>query len=351
MLEDCFGHVAVNVDHYILVFSGKYIKNDSHMHMPLSVIQVYNLYTEQWRKHTIPHGSTLPATRIWACAMVIRSDVYMFGGNIVPERSLTNELWKLAIEPQGSFAWSTVVMTSNEKTPSPRACLTGWEYTEKLWTFGGWGSSPAGFLNDYGEFDSCCNNQLLCFDPSNEEWTNLQYYGMVPQPRSLYTATASQEKVWLYGGTNYTYKFNSLHELNMHSFTWTLIQTRQLQQPQARSSCTLSTISGGKLILHGGESHSSERLSDTWILDLKTKMWKRLTSTTNTRREGHTASRGINNSVIIIGGLQQYRTMHSIIFHVLTEPKSLQQLALQKICKHHTVLPWRESPEKADCAS
>ena len=83
---------------------------------------------------------------------------------------------KLAADPQESFAWNEIVMTNKEKTPAPRYCHTGWKFAEKLWTFGGHGSSPAGFLHKYGDFDLSCNNQLLYFNPSTDEWTNPQCY-------------------------------------------------------------------------------------------------------------------------------------------------------------------------------
>ena len=349
MLEDCVpdvsSHVAVNVDHYILVFSGTQRNmHDHYIRMPLNVIWVYNLYTEQWRRRMIPQGSTLPAKTYGACAVAIRSDVYMFGGYVETELD-SNALWKLVMQPQGSFVWSKIVMTNNEKAPSHRCYHTGWEYAEKLWTFGGCGKSPAGFLNDFGDFNNSLsgdvhwqhfNNQLLCFDPSNEEWTNPQCYGMVPEPRARHATTASQEKVWLYGGNYFIRCFNTLHELNMHSCTWTLIQSQKIQ-PQ-RLACTL-TISDDKLILHGGSNAFHKIFSDTWIVDLETKMWKKYTGATDTRRSGHSGSRGINNSVIIIG-------KSCTIFHVLTEPKSLQQLAVQNIHTNHTLLPWKSLPRK-----
>ena len=42
----------------------------------------------------------------------------------------------------------------------------------------------------------------------------------------------------------------------------------------------------------------------------------------------------------------QHQSMYKPIFHVLTEPKSLQQLAMQTLCKHHTALPWKCLPRK-----
>ena len=354
MLEDCTpgqpsGHVAVNRGHYILVFSGRFPKGQGLM--PLHVIWAYNLYTEEWTKHVIPQGQTVPTNRSYACAVVIGSDVYMFGGYMFPERNETNTLWKLASDPQESFVWSEIVAINKEKTPSPRSEHTGWEHGGKLWTFGGSGSSLAGYLYEYGDFVHNCNNQLLCFNPSNEEWTNPQCYGFVPEPRDGHATTKSQDKIWLYGGCNSMTELQDLFELDMHSFTWTLIQIKQMQ-PFPQSSCTLSMISDDVLILHGGYTASWKRSSDTWILDLKTITWKQYNSVAAISRVVHTSSRGINNSVVIIGGLlstksmDQSQSIHKTTFQILTEPKSLQQLAMQKIYKHHTVLPWKCLPRK-----
>ena len=75
--------------------------------------------------------------------------------------------------------------------------------------------------------------------------------------------------------------FHDLHELNMHSCTWTQVETLQIQS-QATASCTLSMMSNNKLVLHGSKDDNLKRFSDTWILDLETKTWKRYTSDTNT---------------------------------------------------------------------
>ena len=311
--------------------------------------------TEQWRKHMIPEGQTVPTARCYACAVVLQSNVYMFGGYMgVTSSKRTNELWKLAMDHAGLFAWSEIVMTNNEKTPSPRSDHTGWEYAGKLWSFGGYGSSSDGFLNEYGDFVKLYNNQLLCFNPSNEEWTNPQCFGMVPEPRGWHATTKCKEKVWLYGGYAFMNALHDLpehlHELNMHSCTWTQIEIRELQQ-QPYIFCTLNTISDNKLVLHGGK-RQGKGLSDTWILDIETKTWKRYTSDTNAPQYRHTGSQGISNSVVIIGGvlandnMEPHQSVYKPIFHVLTEPKSLQQLAMQKIYKHHTVLPWKCLPRK-----
>ena len=123
--------MTVNLDHYILVLCGIFLKD--HEHIPLNVIWMYNLYTEQWRKHTLPHRPTVPTGRCSTSAVVIHSHVYVFGGYAPSESPrTTNALWKLAMDNAGSFVWSNIVMTNDETTPSPWYYHTGWEYAEKL---------------------------------------------------------------------------------------------------------------------------------------------------------------------------------------------------------------------------
>ena len=91
-----FCHVAVQVEHYILVFGGMWLKQgilqqllrmpyeyegmDFKELLPLRDIWMYNLYTEEWKRHVIADRETIPSGRIHASATVIGSDIYMFGG-------------------------------------------------------------------------------------------------------------------------------------------------------------------------------------------------------------------------------------------------------------------------------
>ena len=73
-------------------------------------------------------------------------------------------------------------------------------------------------------------------------------------------------------------------------------------------------------------------LSDTWILDLPSRSWKQL---------------GLNNNIIIIGGSCDHAYhMHKDKFHVMLEPKCLQELAMQTVFKHQAELPLKSLPRK-----
>ena len=65
--------------------------------------------------------------------------------------------------------------------------------------------------------------------------------------------------------------------------------------------------------------------------------------------DNHSGSTGINSTSIIIGGhifpVDFYNDSQTA-FHIMLEPRSLQQLAMQTICTHHSSLPWNCLPKK-----
>ena len=214
------------------------------------VIGMYNLYTEKWGTHKIPCENVAPPETILPCAIAIADDIYMFGGFQSGIHNLeTNALWKLG-RISKRLEWSEITGQHHAKMPSPRYGHSGWEYADKLWIFGGSGPSLEGYLNDHGDACNTHNNQLLCFDPSTEEWSNPQSTGAVPGPRIGQTMAVTGDQVWLYGGTTsnllkgdvLSLKFalggcempdhwvkdlsindilDELYQLNMQSLTWT----------------------------------------------------------------------------------------------------------------------------------
>ena len=272
-----FGHIAVRLEHCILVTGGDGIDGERKSHR---LIWLYNLFTEQWTEHTIgtQESPQAPRATAHACAVGIGDGVYMFGRNIVGETACTNALWKLRAS-NGSVAWHLITVTSNTEAPSPRFYHNGWEYAEKLWIFGGFGTPMDGFLNKHGDFEMHniakyagfgLNNQLLCFNTLCDEWTNPECFGSIPAPRACHALTVSQDKVWLYGGHAPTSALDDLYELSMHSLTWTQIQTTQ-PKPNGRECPSLNAVSSDKLVLHGGWTPHVGELNDTWIFDIQSK--------------------------------------------------------------------------------
>ena len=338
-------HSAVRLDNHVVIFGGFCAG------LQLSstrVICSYNLYTEEWRKFVIPDTMNAPEEFISAVADTIDGVIYTFGGRHTGSRYEfeRNALWTLERTKKGGFAWSYIKPQCKEQSPSPRTGHTGWEYEGKLWIFGGSGTSPEGYLNYNGDFQYSIrrlfrNNQLLCYDPNTQKWTNPQCFGDVPSPRGGHASAFAKNKVWLFGGYDgiqHMY-LNDMFELTMHSLIWTQIH---VCCPPRRHLGTLTAVTEGQLVLHGGVCRR-----DTWIMDTQSHLWKLCTSQKDDIRWFHTGSSGLNGSAIILGGFR-YSTSDKgyNVFHVSLEPKLLQQLAMQIIYKHQAELPVEFLPVK-----
>ena len=357
-------HVAVCVKNHIIVFGGRDENDENDENdeaLSLRNIWMYNVCTEQWRLYGTTDGIVPPGTQD-SCAVVIAGDIYMFGGWVPDEFNFTNAVWRLTRTTKRCFEWRTEERRTKKKTPSPRDCHSVWEYKGQLWTFGGHGLPLAGYLNDHGDFQGKNigqNNQLLCYDPMSKDWRNPKPSGTIPKPRSKHRSAIIGDKVWTYGGLlnkpwpnlYHTY-YDELYQLNMVSLTWTEIQTGQVKPPY-RTRCSLTSVTENRIVLHGGECTSHESLKDTWILDLSSLSWKRYEASKGVSRTGHTGTACINTNIIIIGGnmstrdengILTYKQLYSDAFSVKLEPKTLQQVAIQKIYHHRDVLPWKVLP-------
>ena len=323
-------------------------------------ILVYNLYTERWERYVVPKTGSAPKPFHGAVSAAIEGTIFAFGGLDSEDFSARNALWKLSRAERGCFTWSFIKYESKKKSPSPRHAHTGWEYAGKLWIFGGEGPSPLDYLNDHGDIvvDPCgfarnnqLNNQLLCYDPNSQLWTNPQYFGTMPSPRSGQSSAITRENVWLFGGFDERGSLDDFFQLNMHSFTCTQIQTGE-PSPQARRMCTLTRITDNQLVLHGGLTVDPDvrTLNDTWIIDITSYSWRPYTSSIDRVRNDHAATLGLNSHVIIIGGYKDICDTDDVyydnIFHVMLEPKSLQKLALHTVYKNQPELPWKGLPNK-----
>ena len=191
-------HTVIRLQGSIIVFGGeKYWSGRSCGHYIREItthnhIWVCNLYTEQWRTYVIDKTNKTPIRRDIYCSLAIGRDIYVFAGGL---KNNTATLWKLARNRKGYFSWSDIVV---ERPPSVRWKSEAWEYGEKLWMFGGGGPNPAevGYVNEYVDFelsyrvcddhgqmmDFGANNQLICFEPSRQEWTSVKCFGNVPPP-------------------------------------------------------------------------------------------------------------------------------------------------------------------------
>ena len=333
-----FDYVTVKLQNYVLVFAGKSMMEDISSKEVRHFIWSYNLYTDQWRKYRIPASESTPDMVQGASAVAIGTDVFMFGGRcpaLWPYFSW-NHLWKLTINKNRYFRWTKIPEKANSEIPSHRSGHSAWEYKAKMWVFGGLGIPPflgTGYLNEHGDFTKGYNNQLLCYDSCCNTWTNPECLGAVPSPRGKHATASVRDKVFLFGGYQST-SLGDFFVMNMNSLSWTMIKTNQ-PHPEPRKAMSLTAVTTNHLVLYGGCSISC--LNSTWILDIENEVWKPYTQLKDWEHF-HTGTRGLTKSVFIIGGVAT--------FHLMLEPKSLQQLAMHTIHQHKHMLPWKHLPNK-----
>ena len=135
----------------------------------------------------------------------------------------------------------------------------------------------------------------------------------------------------------------------MNSYTWTQIRPSG-PSPQRRGRSSLTAISDTQFLLHGGDG--GDFLNDTWILDLPSLTWKQHISNMAPPRYGHTGSVGLNNSTVIISGCAKDEFTYNArvvrctcAFHLMLEPKTLQQIAMKKIYNHRFEVQWQYLPK------
>ena len=313
-------HCAVQLDNYVVILGG--VSRNTFKPLPARVISKYNLYTEAWSEYVIPQRRDAPEPFTDTVAVKIGGTIYTFGGMSIDDggRAMNerNELWTFKRTEKGGFTWSCIKPQCKEESPSPRYRHTGWEYEGKLWIFGGKGQSPEGYLNYNGDIlEYGYNNQLLCYDPNTQKWTNPQSFGDVPSPRADHASTIIKNKLWLYGGI-YNVLYGDMFELAMDSLTWTQVQIVQ-PGPEGRMFGTLTAVTEDQLVLHGGLPKSN----DTWIMDLTSHSWRMYASGKDHSRWYHTGSLDLTSSVIIFGGCKTCDTSeYNNIFHVMLELSS-----------------------------
>ena len=330
-----FGHVAVRLKRHVVIIGGYHTPKDwelKQIYFSTRTILAYDIINEHW--HTFDtDGVDYPHGIAHAAAALVGSYIYIHSGSCM-RQSDTNALWKLKVHG-GGFTWSLVHGKWQPNTPSPRWGHSAWEMYGMFWIFGGYGPVYDESLKDHGEFKECnafyVNNQLHCFDPSKQEWTNVKSYGALPSPRWIPASTQIGNTLYLYGGDCDDGTFDDLHEFNMATLTWTQIEN------------SLSKLHG--VIAHKGPCFSLTAASNrhiilhkpkygTWILDVTSMTWKQYKGAQGLFRNSYTATLSRYGTCLIFGGTCKTVNM----FTVTVAPRNLKEIALRTLHTHKEVL-------------
>ena len=336
------GHAAVKLGNYVIVIGGV---DNNYREWPLCKINIYNIYTEEWRLNTVPQPA--PSARLAHSAVAIGRKIYMFGGrDITFTEKYNNEVWTLTESAKGCFVWRQIMFEQKKKTPSPRAYHGAWEYGGKLWIFGGEGYASKGYVDEHEEFENEFNKHPLCFDPSVKAWTKIQCSGKIPVSQCGQETTIIGDKVWLFGECDKPgeARFRLLYQLDMKSMIWCMIEADHSHtKPCSYQSLSFNAATDNQLVLYGGIGEQYV-IGNTWIFDIPSLTWKRLApGLGRAPYKFHTGTTVANGRVLILGGKERTRQKRSHRIIAL-QPRSLQQLAMIMISKHRSTLPLQDLP-------
>ncbi|GJP30327.1 hypothetical protein CLOM_g741 [Closterium sp. NIES-68] len=230
--------------------------------------------------------------------------VYVFGGYGKDERQ-TNDVY---VYNTTKDAWSKPNIKGTP--PSPRDSHTSTVVGSRLFVFGGTDGSSG--LND-----------LYMLDTSTNTWTRLAAQGDVPAAREGHAAARVEGVVYVFGGcgkagdggtVDETY-YNDVHVFNPDAMRWTrLATTGTAPSPRDSHSCCAW---GNQLIVFGGEDSRNCYLSDVFVLDTSSLVWRevRARGQKPLPRAGHVAVTA-GRYMVVFGGFTDERRLFNDL-HVL----------------------------------
>ncbi|KKA30140.1 hypothetical protein TD95_002804 [Thielaviopsis punctulata] len=238
------GHASLLVGNAFIVYGGdtKIEEND----ILDETLYLLNTSTRQWSR-ALPAGPR-PSGRYGHTLNILGSKIYIFGGQV--EGFFMNDLCAFDLNQLQNPAnkWevllsSTDVTNTPSSLPSPRTNHTVVAFNDKLFLFGG--------TNGYEWF-----NDVWCYDPTPNRWTQLDCIGYIPVPREGHAAALVDDVMYIFGGR--TDDGNDLGDLSAFRITtrrWYTFQNMG-PSPSPRSGHSMTAV-GKSIVVVGGEPSST----------------------------------------------------------------------------------------------
>jgi N-acetylneuraminic acid mutarotase len=194
------GHTATLVDHKMYVLggwlgTGPFAASDMHS---------LNLDTLEWSVETTYGNSPGPCNM--HSADLIGRDIYIFRGG--DGRDYLNDLHSFNVD---SKTWR--YLDGEGECPPPRANHSSATYKSCLYIFGGWDGSKRLndlFVLDTGDTHTTYLSHPFAIDKL--AWTEIKVEGITPSPRAGMKLCTLQDKLYLFGGSGSSSMcFNDVH--------------------------------------------------------------------------------------------------------------------------------------------
>ncbi|KAH9884899.1 hypothetical protein F4778DRAFT_524125 [Xylariomycetidae sp. FL2044] len=235
------GHAALLIGNAFIVYGGD-TKIDESDTLDES-LYLLNTSTRQWSR-ALPTGPR-PSGRYGHTLNIIGSKIYVFGGQV--EGFFMNDLaaFDLNMLQKPNNRWEALHGAEGQPPPAPGTVppartnhsIITWE--DKMYLFGG--------TNGFQWF-----NDVWCYDPAVNEWSQLDCIGYIPVPREGHAAALVDDVMYVFGGrTEDGTDLGDLAAFRITSRRWYTFQNMG-PSPTPRSGHSMTTV-GKSIVVVGGE--------------------------------------------------------------------------------------------------
>lgn len=253
------GHASLLVGNAFIVYGGdtKIEEND----VLDETLYLLNTSTRQWSR-ALPAGPR-PSGRYGHTLNILGSKIFIFGGQV--EGVFMNDLAAFDLNQlqMANNRWEVLIMNSESggphsgKVPPARTNHTMVSFNDKMYLFGG--------TNGFQWF-----NDVWCYDPTTNAWTQLDCIGYIPVPREGHAAALVDDVMYIFGGrTEEGADLGDLAAFRITSRRWYTFQNMG-PSPSPRSGHTMTTV-GKTVVVVGGEpsqaAPTTNDLSLIYMLD------------------------------------------------------------------------------------
>ncbi|RDA91929.1 hypothetical protein CP533_1291 [Ophiocordyceps camponoti-saundersi (nom. inval.)] len=180
--------------------------------------------------------------------------IYIFGGQV--EGSFMNDLSAFDLNQlqKPSNRWEILVPgEASVKVPAPRTNHSMVTFNDRMYLFGG--------TNGFQWF-----NDVWCYDPSANSWTQLDCIGYIPAPREGHAAALVDDVMYVFGGrTEEGSDLGDLAAFRISSRRWYTFQNMG-PSPSPRSGHSMTTVGKSIVVLGGEPSAAASTINDLGIL-------------------------------------------------------------------------------------
>ncbi|KAK0730003.1 hypothetical protein B0H67DRAFT_596273 [Lasiosphaeris hirsuta] len=239
------GHASLLVGNAFIVYGGDTKIDDADVLD--ETLYLLNTSTRQWSR-ALPLG-TRPSGRYGHSLNILGSKIYIFGGQVegffmndlaafdLNQLQMPNNRWEMLIQSSESGG------AQQGKIPPARTNHSMITYNDKMYLFGG--------TNGFQWF-----NDVWCYDPNTNLWSQLDCIGYIPVPREGHAAALVDDVMYIFGGrTEEGSDLGDLAAFRITSRRWYTFQNMG-PSPSPRSGHSMTAV-GKTIVVVGGEPSSA----------------------------------------------------------------------------------------------